>query len=162
MSDPNNPYGNGNDNPYGQQPDPNNPYGQPPAYGQQPPSYGQSDPYGQPSYGQQNPYGGQAYPGGYGAPQERHPQAVTVLVLGILGLVCCGVLAPIAWVMGSNTVKDIDANPGRYEGRDMANAGKIIGIVGTALLVLSLVFVVLAFAGVLMDGAAITDNGSNF
>ena len=69
-----------------------------------------------------------------------------VLVLGILGLVCCGLLAPVAWVMGKNVVGEIDANPHRYGGRGQANAGRICGIIGTILLVLGLAFFVLMLA----------------
>ena len=39
-------------------------------------------------------------------------------------------------------VKEIDANPAAYSGRGEANAGKIMGIVGTCLLVLVLLGVV--------------------
>ena len=61
------------------------------------------------------------------------------MVLGILGLVLCGVIGPFAWVMGSKAVKQIDANPNAYSGRGEANAGKIMGIVGTVLLILGVV-----------------------
>ena len=140
-------------NPYGQDPD-QNPYGQQPGqdpYGQNQPGqnqpgqnpYGQN-PYGQPAYGQpaynQPGYGQPGYgqPGyGYGAP-VKHPKSTTVLVLGILSLVCCGLLGPVAWVMGNTAVKEIDASPGRYEGRDTANIGRILGIIATVLLVLGI------------------------
>jgi uncharacterized membrane protein YjgN (DUF898 family) len=77
-----------------------------------------------------NPYG--PPPVGFGAPD--HPQATTVLVLGILGLVLCQVISPFAWVMGNRVVREIDASGGRYGGRTTANAGRICGIVGTILI----------------------------
>ncbi len=135
MSDQN-PYGQ---DPYGQQPG-QGPYGQQP--GQQPgqnpygqPAYGQP-PYGQPPYGQP-PYGQPGY--GYGGGPVKHPRSTTVLVLGILSLVCCGVLGPVAWVMGNTAVREIDAAPGRYTGRDAANIGRILGIIATVLLVVGVV-----------------------
>jgi uncharacterized membrane protein YjgN (DUF898 family) len=72
-------------------------------------------------------------PPGY-APPPEHPRASTVLVLGILGLVLCGVLAPFAWVMGKSTLEEIDASGGRWGGRSNANTGYILGIVGSVLL----------------------------
>jgi TRAP-type C4-dicarboxylate transport system permease small subunit len=64
----------------------------------------------------------------------NHPQAVTALVLGILGVVVCGVIAPFAWNIGNQAVREIDASGGAWGGRTEANAGRILGIVGTALL----------------------------
>ena len=99
------------------------------------------DPYGQP-YPQQGPY--------YQPPDHR--QATTVLVLGILGLVLCQILSPVAWVMGNRVVQEIDASGGQLGGRGAANAGRICGIVGTVLCGLGLLFgvvvVIVAVAGV--------------
>ena len=124
--------------PYGQPQQGQSPYGQP-QYGQ--PQYGQPE-YGQQSPGQQ-PYG--ATPG-YGYPGQapaNHPSATTALVLGLIGLagiLFCGgitlVLSPFAWRMGARAVREIDANPGMYAGRDQANAGRIMGLIGTVLLAL--------------------------
>src|SRR5690606_20381426 len=86
------------------------------------------------SYARQPSYGG--------APQP-HPQGTTVLVLGILGVVLCGILAPVAWVMGSNALSEIDRNPSAYSNRGTVQAGMILGIVGTALWILG---IVVAFA----------------
>ena len=83
------------------------------------------------------------YPPPYYVP-PKHPQAVTAMVLGILGIAVCGILAPIAWSIGGKAVREIDANPSAYSGRSEANAGKIMGIVGTCLIVLGIV----AFIGV--------------
>jgi predicted benzoate:H+ symporter BenE len=67
-----------------------------------------------------------------------HPRATTSLVLGILGIVACQVLAPFAWVIGKRTVAEIDAARGMVGGRSAAQAGYVMGVVGTALLGLSL------------------------
>ncbi len=84
-------------------------------------------------------------------PAPNHPQAMTVLILGILSVVLCQVLGPFAWIMGNRVVAEVDASAGAYAGRDQANIGRILGIIGTALLVLSIValiffFVVIGFA----------------
>lgn len=93
------------------------------------------------------PYGGPPPPNAYGQPPygfapQDHPKSVTVLVLGIIGLVVCGLAAPFAWVMGNNVVREIDASNGQLGGRSTANAGRICGIIGTCFLGLSLLFVV--------------------
>ena len=63
-------------------------------------------------------------------------------MLGILSLVVCGLVGPFAWVMGNNALAEIDANPMAYTNRSTVQAGRICGIVGTCLLVLSLVAIV--------------------
>ncbi|MDX6277473.1 MAG: hypothetical protein QOJ72_1601 [Nocardioidaceae bacterium] len=134
----------------------------PPPGGQYPPNWGSAYP---PPPGQQAPPGhyppppGQYPSPGYGQPYyaqqpPKHPQATTALVLGIIGLtgmmfcVTC-LLAPVAWVIGAKTVKAIDSSGGAYGGRSEANAGKIMGIIGTVLLILALclaaVLIILTF-----------------
>ena len=76
-------------------------------------------------------------------------QATTILVLGILGLVICGVLAPIAWVMGNRELEAIDSGRRPPENRGTANAGKILGIIGTVLLGIGIGLVILFFGGAL-------------
>lgn len=95
----------------------------------------------------QSPPPGQAPPPGYGAPPPAgyaadHPQTTTVLVLGILGVVLCQVLAPFAWVMGRRVVREIDAAGGRVGGRGPAQAGYVLGIVGTVILGISVLFLI--------------------
>ena len=106
-------------------------------------------PPGQPGYGQ--PQYGQPYP--YQPPVQYppdHPRSTTVLVLGILGIVACAPLAPFAWVMGRSALREIDASNGGYGGRGAANAGYILGIIGTALLAFGILVVlfVIALAGI--------------
>lgn len=96
-------------------------------------SYQQPPGYGAPGYGQ-------------GQPMGDHPKAQTAMILGILGLVCCQLLAIPAYIIGNNAVKEIDASGGQYGGRGMANAGKICGLIGIILLVVSIVFWILWIA----------------
>jgi hypothetical protein len=79
----------------------------------------------------------------YATAPPDHPRATPALVLGIVGLVSlpllCGLgllCSPFAWWLGASAVSQIDAAPGRYAGRGKAQAGLVMGIVGTALLVL--------------------------
>ena len=93
----------------------------------------QGGPQGQPGW---QPAGTPPYV--YAAPD--HPKAVTAMVLGIIGLVACQVASPFAWAMGKRTVAEIDASGGRLGGRGQAQAGYILGIVGTILLGLAVAF----------------------
>ena len=110
---------------------------------------------------QQPPYGGYP-PNQYGAPPyggfvpPDHHQAVTVLILGILGLVLCQLISPFAWVMGNRVVGEIDASGGQLGGRTQANAGRICGIVGTCLLGASILFGALALVFVLIAATSST------
>jgi hypothetical protein len=70
-------------------------------------------------------------------------QAVVALVLSIVGIVACGgVLCPVGWYLGSQEMKAIDAGRRDPSKRDLAQAAKIIGIIGTALVALAVIAVV--------------------
>jgi hypothetical protein len=100
----------------------------PPAWGQAPPP--------PPGYA---PYGG----GGFGP--QQHPKGTTILVLGIVGLLCCGPLGIVAIVMGSTARKEMAANPGvTYTNAGLITAGWILGIVATVLWAIFLVIRVAA------------------
>ncbi|HLN77151.1 MAG TPA: DUF4190 domain-containing protein [Nocardioidaceae bacterium] len=111
---------------------------QPGSWQQQAQSQPRTPPQGTPpSQGQPYPQAPSGYPGHVPVQYAPdHPRAVTSLVLGILGIVLCGVLAPFAWSIGSKTLKEIDASNGMVGGRGAAQAGYILGIVGTVLLVI--------------------------
>jgi Domain of unknown function (DUF4190) len=141
--------------PPGEPYDPNQPGqqpGQPPPYGEQQPSYGQQPPEGFASY--PPPYAPPVQ-GGYGQGPENHPNATTALVLGIVGVICCSLTAPFAWVMGKKAMDEIDASGGRIGGRGNAQAGYVLGILGTILMVLAIVVTVIAVA---VGGFAFTFN----
>jgi hypothetical protein len=78
------------------------------------------------------------------ASYPEQSQATTILVLGILGLVCCAPLGIAAWVMGNKELEAIDAGLRNPENRGTANAGRIIGIVATALLGVGLILLLLS------------------
>ena len=78
-----------------------------------------------------------------------------ILVLGILGLILCGVFTAIpAWIMGSGDLKQIDAGTMDPAGRGLTNAGRILGIIGTILGILGLL-VLIAVAGLGLMGALV-------
>ena len=82
--------------------------------------------------------------------REKAPGAVASLVLGILGIVICGLLAPFAWQQGRKA--EALARAEGYDGEGMATAGKVLGIIGTALLVVGVVAVVILAATGNLDG----------
>ncbi len=53
-----------------------------------------------------------------------------ILTLGILGIVLCFICGIIAWVMGKNDIRQMDAGTMDPAGRDLTQAGKICGIIG--------------------------------
>lgn len=76
----------------------------------------------------------------------RSSNAVTILVLGILSLVVCAVMGPIAWWMGHAELQQIRAGLVSEQDRGMVNAGYICGIIGSVLLMLSVLLILFAFA----------------
>jgi len=84
-------------------------------------------------------YGGY---GGYAQPKTNQ-KAVWSLVLGILGLVCCGLFTGIpALILGNSAKKEIAASGGSQTGAGMAQAGFVLGIIAVVLGVLGLILFV--------------------
>ncbi len=80
-------------------------------------------------------------------------RAVTSLVLGILSIVCCGLCGPFAWHLGNQELVAIRAGSAPPGGETWATAGKILGIIGSVLLVISLLGIVLwvfSFGGMML------------
>lgn len=91
------------------------------------------------------PWATGGYPVGFGAPSE-HPQATTVLILGILSLFI-GVTGPFAWFLGSQARREMAANPGRWAPSGSLTVGWVLGVVTTLLGVLAVGFFLLMIVG---------------
>ncbi len=74
-------------------------------------------------------------------PQTSSTQAIAALVLGLLSLICCGILGPIAWYLGSQELKAIAAGSSPAAGEGLAKVGMILGILGTVYLGLVVLWV---------------------
>ena len=125
---------------------PAQPGGFPPPQGQPggfPPSPG-GPPPGGPYGGPPSPYGG---PPGAGLPTNG--KAIAALVLGILSLVCFGLLAGIpAIILGRMAKQEIAQGNG--SGAGLAQGGLVTGIIGTVLSGLGLILwiiILIAAAG---------------
>ncbi len=81
------------------------------------------------------------YPaGGYAAPGLKPHRATTVLILGLVGLLCCGPLSIVAFIFGKNDLAEMDAGRMDPAGRGTTNIGRILGLVGIVFLVIQLVY----------------------
>src|SRR5262245_21196490 len=91
----------------------------------------------------------------------RPHRGTLVLVLGILGLVVCGICGIIAWVMGSGDLKEMDAGRMDPTGRGMTQAGKICGMIAVILNCIVIVFYMLIMIlAVVAGGAAAAGGGA--
>jgi len=94
---------------------------------------------------------------------REHPEGQTVLILGILGLVLCGVLAPIAWIKGKRVLADMDAQPGVvWSNRGNVQTGQLLGLIGTILIgVVAAFFAVVLVLQLLVLLGALASFGSS-
>jgi len=84
-------------------------------------------------------YGGYGGGPGYGAP-KNNSKAIWALVLGILGLLCCGFFTGIpAIILGKQSQNEIDRSGGVQTGRGMATAGFVLGIIACVWGVVSII-----------------------
>jgi hypothetical protein len=85
--------------------------------------------------------------GGYYSPPQSSGKATTALVLGVVSLIACGIFTGIpAMILGKQAAREIDASGGRLEGRGLATAGFVTGLIATILSVLALLLVIGVFA----------------
>ncbi len=113
-----------------------------PDHGQQPPPpppppAGQPEPA--PAWGQQVPPPAPA--------QGDNQKAMWAMILGIISLVCCGLLTGIpAIILSTQAKREIALSGGLQSGAGMATAGLVLGIIGTAFSVLFLLFLMVGLA----------------
>jgi len=72
----------------------------------------------------------------------------TVLTLGILSLVVCTVMGPIAWAMGNEELRRIDSGQTPGDQRGSVTAGRVCGIISSVLLMFSAFLILVALATV--------------
>ena len=67
------------------------------------------------------------------------PRGTAILVLGVLSIMLCNILGPVAWVMGNEELRRIDSGQVDPMTRSAASAGRICGIVSTVLMLIGVV-----------------------
>ena len=77
-----------------------------------------------------------------------------ILVLGILGLVICGILGIVAWILGNGDLRLMDAGQMDPTGRSLTNAGRICGMIATILMIIAAVVCIALFALGILGAAA--------
>jgi hypothetical protein len=82
---------------------------------------------------------------GEGQTDKASSQAITALVIGLIGIMtCCGtVVSPIAWYLGVQEQKAIREGRSPAAGEQLAKIAVILGIAGTALLALLVLWIFL-------------------
>lgn len=80
----------------------------------------------------------------------RPHRGSTVLVYGILGIVVCQLLAIAAWRMGTDDLRDMEFGQMDPSGRDLTKAGRILGMVGTGILIFQLAIMLIVFGTILL------------
>lgn len=74
------------------------------------------------------------------------PRSGTILTLGILSLVVCAICGPIAWSMGNEEIRRIEAGQTPPDGMGSVTAGRTCGIIGTVVMIVSFMVMMLVFA----------------
>ena len=106
----------------------------PPSYGGGTPPPDGSAPPPPPGYGYQTT-------GGYGVP-AGNKKALWSMILGILSLLCFGVvLGVIAIILSQQAKREIAASGGMQTGAGQAQAGFVLGIIGIVLSVIGIIYV---------------------
>ncbi len=96
-------------------------------------------------------------PHGYGYQGPASQSSTTALVFGLLGVLLCGIFAPFAWSIGGKARREAQAKGMEPDGT--ATAGYILGIIGTILLIFSIIGIliwVVLVAGVASSGMSST------
>jgi hypothetical protein len=59
-----------------------------------------------------------------------------ILVMGILSLVCCPLVGPLAWIWGRGDLQKIQSGEIAQDAEQLTKIGMILGIIGTVFLVI--------------------------
>jgi len=115
----------------------------PPPEGEEPPSWDQGPP--QPPHWQQGPPQQQAWPSQqpnpqqppWAAPTYNYPeesQAVTAIIVAIIGIMFCQILSPVGWYLGKKEMNAIDGGRRDPKNRTEAKVAYVLGIIGTVII----------------------------
>ena len=68
-----------------------------------------------------------------------------ILAFGVMSLVVCGLFGPVAWVMGNADLAAMQAGTMDREGEGLTQAGRVLGMIASLLMILSVVGVCALF-----------------
>lgn len=85
----------------------------------------------------------------------EHPLGTLTLMLGALGLIMCQIVAPVAWILGSNLLREIDASDETFSNRSQIVMGRRLGMIGTFLLVIPIGIIVAILVGAVDAGVIV-------
>lgn len=103
----------------------------------------------QPQYAAQPQHAAAAPGTGVGS---RHPNTMTAFILSLVGLLCCGILAPFALVMSNRARKDTSTTPGYEQNDGLLTAAWVISIIGTIYFAFWALYMILILVGVASFG----------
>ncbi|MCB9914328.1 MAG: hypothetical protein H6828_04140 [Planctomycetes bacterium] len=83
----------------------------------------------------------------------RPHRGITLIVVGLLGLVVCGVFGPVVWVMARRDLAEMNAGTLDPAGRGLTVAGAVLGVLGTLLFLAELLFVPSLLGWIHLGGA---------
>jgi uncharacterized Tic20 family protein len=90
-----------------------------------------------------------------GGAYPESSQATLALILGILSVLVLSILGPFAWWIGGKEKRAIDAGRRDPANRGVAVAGWVLGIIGTILLILGVLFLIF---WIVVFGAAVASS----
>jgi hypothetical protein len=86
-------------------------------------------------------------------PRPRHPDAMTVLILGALSVAIFPPTGPFAWYIGTRVKREYAQQPGRWSGEDEVKVGYVLGIIGSVLCMLFALFVLVVILALIASSA---------
>ncbi len=74
--------------------------------------------------------------GGFQPAPAGTSSTTSLIVTGVLGIICCGFLAPYTWIKSNQALQALQSGYGNVADQSTYNITRILGIVGTALWIL--------------------------
>jgi len=80
--------------------------------------------------------------GGYGPTRTTHGKAIAALICGIAAFAVCPLTAIAAVILAPQAKREISAEPDRYDGVGLAQAGQILGWINIGLWAVGIVLLI--------------------
>ncbi|UCD76530.1 MAG: hypothetical protein JSV91_06315 [Phycisphaerales bacterium] len=90
----------------------------------------------------------------------RAHRGAMILVFGILGIVLCVIFGIVAWVMGNNDLREMQAGRMDPAGEGLTVAGKVCGIVSVVLALIGVIIAILWIVLIVIIGVGAAAAGA--